>query len=183
MVRLVVLDWDDLYWDVHELARKIRESGYRPEMLVAVARGGWVIGRLLSDFLSVHEVAGLTIRFYRDIGETEEKPRIIQPLREAASGKKVLIVDDIVDSGETMKLAVKHVLEKGAVEVRTAAPYLKPWSMYKPDYYVRVVEGWVVFPYEYVETMKALEDKIKDVEELKRMGLRADVVDKLRADV
>lgn len=179
MVKLVVVDWDDLFWDVYELASKVRKSGYKPDMIVAIARGGWVIGRLLSDFLSVNEAAGLTIRFYKDIGETAEKPQIVQPLRSRLDGKRVLVVDDIVDSGETMKLAVRHVKERGAEEVRAAAPYLKPWSIYKPDYYVKVVDGWVVFPYEYVETMKALEDKIKSLEELKRMGLRGDVIDKL----
>ncbi len=183
MVRLVVIDWDQLYWDVYALAGKIRESGYRPQLLVAIARGGWVVGRLLSDFLSVSEVAGLTIRFYKDIGETGEKPRITQPLGESVRGKRVLLVDDIVDTGETMKVAVSHILENGADEAKTAAPYLKPWSMFEPDYYVRVVEGWVVFPYEYVETMKALEDKIESLEELKRMGLRRDVVDRISAEM
>ncbi len=180
MVRLIVLDWEELYWDVFELAKKIKRSGFKPDVLVAIARGGWVIGRILSDLLEVPDVAGLTIKFYTGVDETKTKPEIVQPLVQDVNMKKVLLVDDIVDTGETLKLALEHVKERGAREVKSAAPYIKKWSPITPDYYVRVMDGWVVFPYEYTETIKALEEKIESIDELKKMGLREEIVDKIK---
>lgn len=180
MVRLIVLDWEELYWDVFELAKKIKRSGFKPDVLVAIARGGWVIGRILSDLLEVPDVAGLTIKFYTGVDETRTKPEIVQPLVQDVNMKKLLLVDDIVDTGETLKLALEHVKEKGAREVKSAAPYIKKWSPITPDYYVRVMDGWVVFPYEYTETIKALEEKIESIDELKKMGLREEIVDKIK---
>ncbi len=180
MVRLIVLDWEELYWDVFELARKIKRDKFKPDILIAIARGGWVIGRILSDLLEVSEVGGLTIRFYKGVEETMNKPAIVQPLVQDIRGKKVLLVDDIVDTGETLRLALEHVSGKGAEVIKSAAPYVKKWSPIRPDYFVKVLEGWVVFPYEYTETIKALEEKITSIEDLKKLGMKKEIVDKIK---
>ena len=60
--KFLVLSWDDLFWDVVDLAKVIKKDGFRADLLVAIARGGWVVGRILSDLLGLREVAGITIR-------------------------------------------------------------------------------------------------------------------------
>ncbi len=155
-LELVGLTWEQLQEDVLRLGKAIRSSGFKPDIIIAIARGGWVIGRMLSDILGVRKAAGLTISFYEEVGKKSRKPVIVQPLSVDIRGLKALVVDDIVDTGATLKLAVNHVLERGASEVRSAAPYIKPWSRFLPDYYVRSVDKWVVFPYEFFETLESL---------------------------
>ena len=155
-MEIVGLTWHQLNKDVLELGRNIVESGFKPDLLVAVARGGWVIGRMLSDILGVKRAVGITISSYEDVGKRRGGPVILQPLNINVEALRVLVVDDIVDTGATLKVAVDHVRSKGAMEVKSAAPYVKPWSAFKPDYYVKVVDKWVVFPYEYFETLESL---------------------------
>ncbi len=177
MGNLKVLEWEELYWDVYELAKKIKKSDFKADMLVAVARGGWVIGRILSDILGLDNVAGLTIKFYKDIGETDNQPRLIQPLPKELLGKRILLVDDIVDTGETLRVAIDHVKARRALEVRSAVPYIKPWAKVKPDYYIKVFDSWVVFPYEYMETIKSLSNK--GLEKLSSAGLNIEKIRRL----
>ena len=179
MTRFLILSWEDLFWDIVELGRLIKESGFKPDVLVAVARGGWVVGRVLSDLLEVEVALGLTIKFYTGIDERDRRPRIVQPLGVNLEDKNVLLVDDIVDTGETLWLARTHVLSKGASEVRTATPYVKPWARHKPDYYVKVVDKWVVFPYEYVETLKAVASEGVSFDKFAEAGLDPEVLKRL----
>lgn len=155
--RLIVLSWDELLRDAALLVRKIKGAGYRPDLLVAVARGGWVIGRILSDCLGVDLAFSLTIKSYKGLAKREGEA-VLQTLPNSRTleGKTALVVDDVSDSGSTLKTAVKLVQGAGIAEVRTATLYVKPRTCYIPDFYVRSVDGWVVFPYEYCETLREL---------------------------
>ena len=153
--RIEVITWEQLQRDIFRLGEKIIESGFKPEVIVAIARGGWVVGRILSDILGVKKVAGITIKFYKAVEKREKEPEIYQSLNIDVKGKRVLLVDDIVDTGKTLSKALQHVKERHAI-VKTATPYVKPHTEMWPDYYVRVVDKWVVFPYEYFETLEDL---------------------------
>jgi hypoxanthine phosphoribosyltransferase len=61
-----------------------------------------------------------------------------------------------------LKLAREHVLQQGAVEIRTATVYRKPWSIIKPDYYETETSLWVVFPWETKETIRKIVEKHAD---------------------
>lgn len=152
---LLVLTWDDLFWDIYELAKIIRRSNYIPDLLIVIARGGWVVGRILSDLLSLRNVAGITIKSYEGIN-MRKTPRIIQGIDMPIKDKNVLLVDDIVDSGETLKIALKYLKMKKASIIKSAIPYVKPKASIRPDFYVKIIDKWVVFPYEYKETLELL---------------------------
>ena len=81
-------------------------------------------------------------------------------------GRRILLVDDIVDTGETLRVAKAYLESKGPREVRAAAPYVKPKASLLPEYYVKVVDRWVVFPYEYRETIKELGSQIDEIQVL-----------------
>ena len=68
-------------------------------------------------------------------------------------GKKVLVVDEVADTGASLKLVKLHVLEKGASAVKMATLYFKPRSVFKPDYFVKETNRWIVFPWELKETV------------------------------
>jgi hypoxanthine phosphoribosyltransferase len=76
--------------------------------------------------------------------------------------KKVLIVDDVADTGKSLKLVKEHVLQQGAKEARTATLYYKPWSLVKPDYYEKETRLWIVFPWEMRETIRKIVEKRRD---------------------
>ncbi len=117
--------WDRVYDLLLDIALKIRASGFKPDYIVGVSRGGWAPGRVLSDLLENAHTVNIKIEFYVGIGKTARKPVVTQPLAEDISKKKVLVVDDVADTGESLKVALAHVVEKGAAGIKTATVYYK----------------------------------------------------------
>jgi len=155
--RLRIISWKEYFRDVTYLADKINRDGFKPHVLVAVARGGLVPARILSDLLAVDLIYTITVKAYKGIEKRSTETNILQGLEQKhVYNKIVLVVDDIVDTGETLREVLKHIRSLKPREVRTAVPYVKPWSKIKPDYYVKEVQEWVVFPYEMYETVREL---------------------------
>ena len=161
-MRYIRADWDDIERLCEVVADKIRHSGFRPEVIVAVSRGGLPPARILSDMLGVNDVASVSVRYYRRPGEREEKPVITCPLNADVRGKKVLIVDDVADTGHSLQVVREHVLGRGASEVRIATLHYKPWSVLKPDYYAEETDAWVIYAWEKWETVRSLMAKMAD---------------------
>ncbi|MCI4436611.1 MAG: phosphoribosyltransferase [Ignisphaera sp.] len=155
----LVLTWNDIAELSLELAEKVIDSGYRPDVAVAVLRGGYIVAKLLCDYLGVDSIATVEVKFYKGVGEKAERPVVITPITHDLRGKKVLIVDDVSDSGRTLQVVIDLARLHGAKEVRSATLYLKPWSITIPDYYVRETKSWIVFPWEIGEVLKELAKK------------------------
>jgi len=135
-------------------AETICSSGFKPDVIVGVSRGGWVPARLLSDLLENPNLANVKVECYMGINEMKEVPTLTQSLSAEVKGKKVLVVDEVSDWGKSLTLVAAHVMERGAREVKTATLYYKPWSALKPDYYGVKTRRWIVFPWEIHETVK-----------------------------
>ena len=147
--------WRQIYNMLLDMAGEIRKSSFKPDVIVAVSRGGWLPARVLSDLLGVG-VGSVGVEFYVGVAETLKAPVLVQGVSVPVAGKQVLVVDDVADSGESLKLVKAHVLQQGAKEVRVATVYCKPWSVVKPEYYARVSCCWVVFPWELKETVRKI---------------------------
>lgn len=153
----MLTNWDYIYNLCRNIANDVKRSGYEPEVIIALARGGWFAGRVLCDFLGLDDLSSLKIEHYTgtaaiDIGE----PYIRYPLSdEAVEGKKVLIVDDIVDTGESMLSAKAYVLERKPKDVRTASLQYLGSSKIDPDYIGEKLEdwAWIVYPWNFLEDM------------------------------
>jgi hypothetical protein len=156
MMNIYVVTWEEIQSSLHKLASKIGDSRYEPEIIVGIARGGWVVARILSDLLGVKDVASLKIKFYKGLDDRERRPTITQPISESPEGKNILMVDDVVDTGESIIVARKHVMDHGAKVVKVATIHMKPWSKIIPDYYVSCTEDWVMYPWEVRETLERL---------------------------
>ncbi|MCX8204557.1 MAG: phosphoribosyltransferase family protein [Candidatus Nezhaarchaeota archaeon] len=178
-VELEAVWWDDLYFKTMELARAIRLSKFKPDVIVGIARGGWVIARLLSDFLGNTNLASVKVEFYSDVAKHREVPSIAQPVSTHVEGLRVLVADDVADTGRSLEAVKRHLEERGALEVRIATVYYKPWSIVKPDYYVVETTKWIIFPHEVKETLVSLMRRwLKEgegEEEVKRRLLEAKV--------
>jgi hypoxanthine phosphoribosyltransferase len=168
----------------------IKASGFEPDLIVGIARGGWVPARLLSDFLDNPNITSIKVEFYLDIGKTKNEPTITQDIQVSVNGKKILLVDDVADTGKSLMLVKNHLKNMGASEIRIACIYFKPWSIVKPDYYVRETEAWIIFPHEIRESaakiwlkVKAEGGNLKDVKKiLVEAGVKSKIVNRIIRD-
>jgi hypoxanthine phosphoribosyltransferase len=183
--------WNQIYSMLQELAEKIRKNGFTPDIIVGVSRGGWPPARVLSDLLGNANLANVRAEFYLGVAETKGEPTLTQPVSMEVDGKKVLVVDEVADTGKSLKLVKEHIIEKGATEVRIATVYYKPWSIVKPDYYEKETSNWIVFPWEIKETVRKIVKKCAEkktsIEEetvkLVKAGISAELVKRFLKEI
>ncbi|MEM1695888.1 MAG: phosphoribosyltransferase [Desulfurococcaceae archaeon] len=148
-VKTKLVTWEEIVdWSMH-LAEIIRNDGYIPDIVVAVARGGFVPARLICDFLGVENLLSIQSQHWTEAAKMEEKAILRFPYKVNAEELKVLVVDDIVDTGETLKLARDYIRDNwNPKDVRTAAlQWISPVAKFKPDYYYIEVKEWTWFQY------------------------------------
>ncbi len=178
--------WSQIYRMLLRIADKIRLDKFKPDVIVGVSRGGWPPARVLSDLLENPNLANVKAEFYVGVAETKGEPNLTQPVSVNVSGKKVLVVDEVADTGKSLQLIRDHLKAKGASEVRIATIYLKPWSIVKPDYYAKKTNRWVVFPWEVKETVRKIVQKCRErgepvgpkIEKLVEAGLSRKLVER-----
>jgi hypoxanthine phosphoribosyltransferase len=154
--------WNQINAMLLSQAEKILQSGFKPDIVVGITKGGWVPARVLSDLLEIPDLATLGVEFYLGVAETRNEPVLTQRVSEVVNDKKALLVDDVADTGKSLQLAEEHVLQQGATEVRIATLYYKPLSIIKPDFYEKETRRWVVFPWETKETIRKIVEKYRD---------------------
>lgn len=153
------LSWKDLEKKTYLLSQKIKKSGQKLDLIVAVARGGLTIAQLLTDFLSL-PITSFTVVSYRDL-QQESIPKITFKIANQLHGQKILLVDDISDTGKTFERGISYLKELGANKIVTTSLLVKPWTTFVPDFYIEKTDKWVVFPYEIRETTEALFTKFR----------------------
>lgn len=133
---------------VRDLAQQVVNSGYEPDILVAIARGGLGLAMGLGYALDVKNLSAVNVEFYTGVDERLDVPIMLPPTPDVVdlSGLKVLIADDVADSGRTLEI-VEQFCEGHVAEARTAVIYEKPWSVVKPDYVWRRTDRWINFPW------------------------------------
>ncbi len=151
-LRFLHLSWDDIQRLMEVVAGKIEASGFRPDIIIAISRGGFDPARILCDQLSIRRLASVQVEAYDGMVKRPE-PVVVLPVNADLKGKKALVVDDVSDSGASIIKARDHVKENGASEVRIATIHIKPWSRFIPDYYAESVDKWVVYPWELKECL------------------------------
>jgi len=159
-IEFYIPTWNQLYKDIVNLSYKIKLYGFRPDIIVAIARGGWVVGRILSDLLDQPNVTDMHIKFYTNVAETLREPIIVETIGKDVRNKKVLLVDDVSDTGESLNKAYKYINDNKPSEIKVATVYIKPWTKFVPDFYTRVIDKWIIYPYEINETLNKLVKKL-----------------------
>ncbi|KQV05962.1 phosphoribosyltransferase [Leifsonia sp. Root112D2] len=143
-----VLGWLEFGEAARHLASAVLESGYEPDVVLAIARGGLLLAGAMSYALGVKSCGAVNVEFYTGIDERLPEPVLLPPLLEEAAlhSKRVLLVDDVADSGRTLAMVVELVRAGGA-EVRTVCLYGKPQSVIEPDFTWRKTSQWITFPW------------------------------------
>ncbi len=133
---------------VRELAQAIADDGYEPDIVLSIARGGVFVAGGLAYALGVKNLDLVNVEFYTGVGTTLEMPVMLSPVPDAIdfTDKKVLIADDVADTGKTLKLVREFCLETVA-EVRSAVLYEKSHSLVKCEYVWKRTDCWINFPW------------------------------------
>src|SRR5580693_69396 len=142
------LTWESFGDAAQDLAREIAGDGFRPDLILAIARGGLFVAGALGYALSVKNLHLMNVEFYNGVGATLDMPVMLPPVPSVVdfSEKKVLIADDVADTGRTIELV--HTFIKDQVDhVRTAVIYEKSQSVIKCDYVWRRTDQWINFPW------------------------------------
>lgn len=163
-IRTKLVSWDEIVDWTYALAMKIRESGWRPDVIVSIARGGYVPARLLCDFLDIHDLVSVQVLHWGRAAEITAEAHVKYPVPSSLEGKKVLIVDDICDTGDSIIVARKHVEERAKPsEIRVAVmQWISSVAKIKPDYYVDEVKEWVWYQYPWTR----MEDTMNFIEKI-----------------
>lgn len=143
-----VLTWETFGSASRALAQQVVDSGFVPDIVIAIARGGLIPAGAVSYAIGVKAAGTLNVEFYSDVEETLPDPVVLEPLLDtnAIVGKSLLVVDDVADSGRTLALVI-DLLRAHAADVRSAVLYTKPRTIVQPDFSWRETGLWIDFPW------------------------------------
>jgi hypoxanthine phosphoribosyltransferase len=148
-----VTEREELTWEAfgvagRELAVMIANDGFRPDLILSIARGGLFVAGALGYALAVKNLHLINVEFYTGVDERLPMPVVLPPVPQPVdlSGAKVLICDDVADTGATLEIVKKYCAEHVA-EVRCAVVYEKPASTVQCEYVWKYTERWINFPW------------------------------------
>lgn len=138
------MEWGEFVTDTKMLANQIKEDNFEPEILIAVARGGWFPTRFLSDYLKVKNIASIGIKYIDD-----ERTQLYAYSHPSIPDNinKVLIIEDMLESGKSIKWAQKYYEELG-YNVKIASIYITDKTPFSPDYFCKKIDISTRFPWE-----------------------------------
>ena len=168
-----VMDWNMFYKLAKQVAKKVNNSGYKPDIIVGLARGGWVLARVLCDFVGVKDLVSLKVEHWGVTATPDGTAKLRNEINVDLTGKKVLVVDDITDTGESMKVATEYIKSLGPAEVRTASLQHLTCAKFKSDYVGEELDWvWVIFPWNFTEDLCTIVPKV-----CARLKISADEID------
>jgi hypoxanthine phosphoribosyltransferase len=162
-IKCYFVSWDKTYRLGRKIARKIRASGFVPDIVIGVARGGLVPARIVCDFLHQKDLASVKVEHW-GIAATLGTAKLKFPLPEEIdiSGKRILLVDDVADTGETYKVIIEYLKEKSPADIKTVALHYKTCSTFVPDYWGEKHDAWkwIIYPWALYEDMTGFIKKV-----------------------
>jgi hypoxanthine phosphoribosyltransferase len=181
-----ILTWDEIATWTEAVANDIEDDGYTPTVVIGLTRGGWIPARLICDHLKVKKLYAVKTEHWGITANNDGKALLTQELNTNISGERVLIVDDITDTGESLSLAAEHIAGLDPSEIRSATLLHIAHSKVEPDYYeVEVPKDdwtWFIFPWNFHEDLRTLLPKILH-EPKTVLGIRKGFKDQFQIDV
>jgi hypoxanthine phosphoribosyltransferase len=169
-----ILSWNRVAKDAKRLSSLVKESGYKIDIAVAIARGGLVPARILSDYLSIRDLTTIKVEHWGITATPSEEAVLKFPLCTDIRDKNVLLVDDTTDTGDTLRVSIDYLKSFEPKEIRTAVLIHKSRSAITPDYFIRKVVKWkwIIFPWHVWEDItefvrRIVDSGIHDAEDIK----------------
>jgi hypoxanthine phosphoribosyltransferase len=155
---LEILTYSDFGVGIRWLAEQLVARNWIPDAILGVVRGGLFVSAALAYALDIKDVRHVNVEFYTDAGETLPAPVLIgdQPHLADLGGKRVLVADDVADTGATLQF-VRSMLPDDAI-VHVAVIYEKPHTTYNPDLAWRSTDKWIRFPWIQVPPVRVQSD-------------------------
>lgn len=157
-----IVTLNEVYSITHKLAAQIMNSSEPFDAVIAVARGGMLPARLICDFLNIHQLSSIQIKHYGSGAEELDEVEIIDPLNINIRQKNVILVDDVNDTGKTLKAAVEHTQSQEPQVLKTAVLHEKSHTIINADFSVETLKKWKWLIYQWAVTEDLLEFLIKD---------------------
>lgn len=163
-IKCEILSWARIVKFAKSLSGLVKDSDYKIDIAVAIARGGFVPARILSDYLSIRNLTAIKVEHWGIAATETEKAVLKYPLNADIKDINVLLVDDITDTGDTLRVSLEYLKSFKPKEIRTAVLIHKTCSVVTPDYFVRKVEEWkwIIFPWHLWEDLTGFVKKVAD---------------------
>lgn len=158
-IQYLPVSWNTYHTIAQKLAATILDNDKSFDQIVAISRGGLTLGHLLSDLLMI-PISIITIQSYTDI-QTAGVATLTSKLQNSIKKKRILLVDDVSDSGKTLVRAIKYLRRAGAAHVTSVTMFYKPHSIHRPDYFAKQTTHWILFPYEPTEMIILLTKQLE----------------------
>lgn len=159
-IHYLPVSWQEYHSNAQKLAATVLDNTHKVDEIVAISRGGLTLGHLLADLLRI-PISTITIQSYTNIKEQGEL-KITQELHTPIKGKHILLVDDVSDTGKTLKRALEYLRSFSPKDVTTLTMFFKPHSIYRPDYYAKQTSKWILFPYEPTEMISLISKQLAE---------------------
>ena len=143
-----ILTWETFGSATRELAQQIADSGFEPDIVLAVARGGLTVAGAVAYALGVKNCFAMNVEFYTGVDTRLDVPVMLPPTLDLMDirGSKVLVADDVADTGQTLAL-VRDVIAEHVSEARSVVLYQKSHSVIDADYVWKHTDRWINFPW------------------------------------
>lgn len=151
--------WQDLDDLCFKMSQKIIADQKNFDRLITLIKGGLAYSRSLSDYLNIKNISTLQTSYYEDIAKTKNKPQILQKIPLSIAGEKIILFDDVIDSGNSIKTTYDYLLSLKPKGITLASLFLKEKSIIKPDYFGVLTNAWIIFPNERRKTVECLTKK------------------------
>ena len=150
-----LITWGQVYRLSRRVAGIIRGAGFKPDVVVAIARGGYVPARLLCDFLDIYNLVSIRVAHYEAGARLTPQARLSSPLPIAIRDLEILLVDDVSDTGDTLALAIEHIASFAPARIRVATLHHKQVSPIIPDFFGQRILAWrwLVYPWAVMEDL------------------------------
>ena len=145
-----------------KLAHKIQDSRFNPDIVICIARGGYIPARLICDYLNIYNLTSIRINHYT--GSTKsETARLLEPLNIDIKGMNVLLIDDIDDTSDTLQLAQDYLKGLNPKEIKIAVLHHKIISTLTPDFFAQKIIRWrwITYPWAIVEDVLGFVKKMQ----------------------
>ncbi|MFC6871934.1 phosphoribosyltransferase [Halobellus marinus] len=189
-----ITNWEYIYGLCRDVSDQVKAADFEPDVVVALARGGWFAGRCLCDFLGLDDLTSLKMEHYVGTAQKSGEPEVRYPMPEGSvAGKDVLVIDDIADTGGSIERAHEYVTDRDADDVRTATLQLLGTSEFDPDFVGERLEewAWIVYPWNFIEdlidltagVMEKADADIVDTEEIRHLLSEYHNIDRIEMEI
>lgn len=171
-IRCELISWHEVDRLVGKLVAKVRQASFKPDIVIAIARGGYVPARLVCDHMNILNLTSIRIIHYQAGSEMMDKARLSMPLAIDVQGLNVLVVDDVSDTGDTLQLAIDHIEEFKPADIKLAVLHHKSISTMTPDIYGQMIVKWrwLIYPWaiyedvgQFIATMEPRPSSVEDI--------------------